>query len=53
MTGYPGVAEYMLYFVLSLIAVTVLYVFYLFWLYIKSTSHVMSGKKDSFEEDPI
>lgn len=53
MTGYPGVAGYMIYFVLALIVVTIMYVFYLIWLYIKSTSNAISGKKDEFAEDSI
>lgn len=53
MTGYPGVASYMNYFVLASITVTVMYVFYLILLYLKSTALITSGTKDEFKEDSI
>lgn len=53
MTGYPAVAGYLIYFVLSLIVVTVMYVFYLIYLYLKATALITSGTKDAFEGDEI
>lgn len=51
MTGYPGIAGYLIYFVLALISVFSIYLFYVIWLYLKSTGRIASGTDDEFMED--
>jgi len=51
MTGYPQIAGYLIYFVLAIIVTMLIWVFYIIWLYIKSTSRISSGTDDEFMED--
>jgi len=50
-TAYPDIAGYLIYFVLAIIVTMLLWVFYIIWLYIKSTSRISSGTDDEFMED--
>lgn len=52
-TGYPGIAGYLIYFVLAIIVTTIVFVFYLIWLYIKNTSLIISGTREEYEGDEL
>lgn len=45
------VEDYLIYFELAAIMVTVVFVFYSIWLYLVATGKVVSGTKDGFNED--
>lgn len=51
--GYSEIAQYLIYFELAFIMVHVTFVFYLIWLYIKTTGLILSGTSESFDDDEI
>lgn len=48
--NYKTIADYMLGFELGTIAIVILFDFYLFWLYIKDTSKIMSGTNNGVDD---
>lgn len=53
MTGYPGVAGYIIYFVLALIVTFVIFTFYFILEYLKATGRVTSGTDQEFDMEGI
>jgi len=53
MQGFEEIASYLIYFEFALIITHVFFVFYLIWLYLKTTSLVVSGSSDRFEDDEM
>lgn len=51
--GVAVVQDYLIYFELAGIMIFVVFLFYCIWLYLKSTSKIVSGTDDSFDEDPL